>query len=186
VPQVVAYGLAVALFFAVTFRIPHKGWCGFGQVAEWLIKTAKPEEKFLVSSDARGEGMFIAEVAMRDPRRPLHIAERSSKKLADSDWSGGSYTVRYAETMNQKKDQRKTYNRADDLFTLLLADSVAYFVLDRALEAQQPHHKVLQEVIDRHPEAFTLEQTFPLERTTKEIPDGKVYADGIAVYRLKR
>lgn len=182
----VAFCLPLVLFGVLTFRIPHKGWSGFQQVAKWINANARPEEKSLVSSDARGEGMFIAEVAMHDAKRPGHFAERSSKKFADSTWSGSGYKLYFSKSMNEKKDQKKEYTNAEDLFALLKEDTVTFFVIDQAMENPQQHHLMLREIIQKHPDQFALEKTFPLERSTKQFPNGKVYPEGVLVYRFKR
>ncbi len=192
VPGKVACGLAcgvpLVLFFVLNFRIPHKGWAGFQEVARWLNVAAGEKEKFLVSSDARGEGMFICEVAMHDGKRPKHYAERTSKKFADTDWSGSSssYKLLYAPTMSAKKEQKREYTNADEAFALLQQDTVGYVVIDRALERPPKHEELLREIIEKHPDNFVLEKKFPIERSTKELPNGKIYPDGILVYRFKR
>ncbi|MCW5976775.1 MAG: glycosyltransferase family 39 protein [Bryobacteraceae bacterium] len=48
----------------------------------------------LIVSDAAGEGAFIAEVASR-ARRPERRVLRGSKVLADSDWMGAGYRLRF-------------------------------------------------------------------------------------------
>jgi hypothetical protein len=187
-PQIaatVAFGIPLVLFLALTFRIPHKGWSGFQPVAQWINTNARSNEKALVSSDARGEGMFISEVAMADTKRPNHFAERSSKKFADSSWSGSGYKLFFSRNMSEKKDQKREYTNAEELFALLKEDTVTFFVLDQALENPLPHHLMLREIIEKHPEQFVLEKTFPLERSTKEFPNGKTYREGVAVYRFK-
>ncbi len=180
-----AFGIPLILFVAFNFRIPRKGWSGFQEVAKWLQINSKPDEKALVSSDARGEGMFIAEVAMQDGKRPNHYAERSSKKFADSSWSGSGYKLFFSRSMSDKKDQKREYSNADELFELLKQDTVAFFVLDEALENPQKHHQMLREMIQQHPEQFSLEKKFPLLRSTKEFPDGKNYPEGVWLYRFK-
>ena len=76
------------------FRIPAKQWGGFATVAEQAM-AAGPAAKMLVASDARGEGMLIADVASRDTRRPAYTVERASKILASSTWSGSGYQSLY-------------------------------------------------------------------------------------------
>ena len=129
--------------------------------------------------------MFISEVAMCDAQRPNHYAERSSKKLAESTWAGANSKLFFSRNMNDKKDQKREYANADELFALLKEDTVTFFVLDLAMESPQPHHVMLREIIQKHPEQFVLEKTFPLERSNKESPNGKVYPEGVAVYRFK-
>jgi hypothetical protein len=76
------------------FRIPRKQWGGFESIAEQAIG-AGPQARTLVASDARGEGMFIADMAERDAHRPSYTVERASKILASSTWSGSGYQSLY-------------------------------------------------------------------------------------------
>lgn len=170
-------------FIIQTFRIGHKGFRGFRPAAEWLVQQAKLDQKFLVCSDARGEGMFISEVAMADKLMwQRHFAERASKKLADSDWNGGGYKLLYANWMSDKKDKKKEYNSESDLLRLLQEDTVDYIILDSSLvsDTVPKHQTLLRDTIVHHPQNFTLEKQLPLER------GGKVYPDAITVYHLKR
>jgi hypothetical protein len=84
------------------FRIPAKRWGGFAPVAAKAM-AAGPAAKMLVASDARGEGMFIADVASRDNDRPAYTVERASKILASSTWSGSGYQSLY-QTPAQVRD----------------------------------------------------------------------------------
>ena len=79
------------------FRIARKQWGGFEPVAiaAMAAMARGPAERMLIASDARGEGMFIAEVAARDPHRPSFTIERASKILASSTWSGSGYESLY-------------------------------------------------------------------------------------------
>ena len=68
---------------------------GFSAAADVL--TARGAGVFLVSSDAGGEGMLIAEVAMRE-RRPASTVLRASKTLYSANWNGGDYRPRFRTT----------------------------------------------------------------------------------------
>jgi hypothetical protein len=76
------------------FRIPKKEWGGFKPIAQAAL-AARPGAAILIASDARGEGMFIADVATLDLHRPGSIVQRASKILASSTWSGSGYESLY-------------------------------------------------------------------------------------------
>ncbi len=162
-------GLVILLFVAAfsfgreLFTWPHKGYRGFGDVAEFLL--SKPEvakEKFLVASDARGEGMFISEMAMRE-KRPGHVIKRASKELASSSWSGGGYKAKFEnEAM---------------LINFLRTNSIRQVVLDTSLgkNMRKDYHELLSRAMEQG--GFALEKSFPIER------GGKRIGDGIRLYR---
>jgi hypothetical protein len=77
------------------FRVPRKRWGGFDPIAAAAMTDGGPQTRILIASDARGEGMFIADVAARDRRRPSYTVERASKILASSTWSGSGYQSLY-------------------------------------------------------------------------------------------
>jgi hypothetical protein len=90
-----AGGIAFIAFLALGgFSVRQKDFSGFEPAAEALLDDEA--EHILVSSDPRGEGAFIAEVAMRDPDRPSHTVSRASKVLSTSDWLGRGYALTYA------------------------------------------------------------------------------------------
>lgn len=154
----------LALVFVLTvFHIPRKGFSGFGTVADSIIKTSPPESTLLVASDARGEGMFISEVAMRE-KRPGHFVQRASKKLAASTWEGGAYHLTYAKKMGDKNGVE--YSTSDQLASLLKNDSIEYVVLDQSLpkENQTKHLELLRAALEQHPSDFRLVQNFDLLR----------------------
>jgi MFS family permease len=86
--------LMLGLFFVETFRIPKNTFRGVGALVETILATGGRGE-ILISSDSRGEGAFIAELAAHE-RRPGHTVRRASKVLASSTWVGGDYAPRFA------------------------------------------------------------------------------------------
>lgn len=124
-----------------TSPLAQKGCYGFAPLAEAMLKEAAPVEVTLVSSDATGEGMFIAEVALRE-KRPGHVVRRASKELATSTWSGGGYTPRF------KSD--------DELFAYLTSGEIRYLVVDENIPAakRREHHDQLTRVLAAHGERF--------------------------------
>jgi len=126
---------------------------GFGLVADDLIKRSSGG-KVLVSSDARGEGSLIAELAFRTTNRcqSSWTIVRSSKFMAASDWIG--------------RDYKAAFTDREDFLSSLRRDRIAWIVEDRDIPAdyQQPHHHQLQEwsgAIDRTIEVTSKREGYP-------------------------
>jgi len=126
------------------FPITSKGAFGFGPLAQIMLADAKPDDEALVSSDATGEGMFIAEVALHE-KRPGHIIQRASKSLASSTWSGSGYSP--------------AFDKDDEVFKFLTTGKIRFLILDDSVsgEHRREHHDQLQRVTAAHPDFF-----FPL------------------------
>ena len=75
---------------------PVKRHAGYSEVAARLVEDY-PKSVILVCADVEGEGMLIAEVAMREAR-PGHYVLRGTKMLATVGWMGGEYTERFDDT----------------------------------------------------------------------------------------
>ncbi|MEI8340542.1 MAG: glycosyltransferase family 39 protein [Verrucomicrobiota bacterium] len=149
------------------FRIAWKGYSGFGSVLDRLL--ADPANKnavFLISSDARGEGMFVSEMAMRDAQRPAHIVERASKLLARSAWNGSGYQSQVATPEAVQK--------------VLLESRVQLVVLDPSMPGAHEHNRLLQAAVESRPELFKKIDTETLFR------EGIPQPVPLAVYRIQR
>jgi 4-amino-4-deoxy-L-arabinose transferase-like glycosyltransferase len=154
----------IAVVFGLTvFYIPRKGYAGFRPVADALNKVSQPHSTLLVASDARGEGMFISEVALRE-KRPGHFVQRASKKLAASTWEGGAYHLTYCKKMADKSGTE--YSTPDQLATLLKNDSIDYVVFDESVpkDYRTKHLELLRLALDEHPADFHLIQSFDILR----------------------
>jgi hypothetical protein len=136
------------------FRIPRKEWSGFEPVAEAVL-AAGPGKPVLVASDARGEGMFIAEIAARDPHRPSFTIVRASKLLASSTWSGSGYQSFY-QTPEQVRDA-------------LAKAGVGLLVTDSSPSPLPPHDKLLIDTVSAAGGA-----TFPMLQSCPAVRDGRV------------
>ena len=138
------------------FKVRQKDCTGFGPVAAHLMER-NPIGKFLVSSDATGEGMFIAEVAMADPHRPGCSAKRASKELAQSAWSGSGYSPKYTTD--------------EALLAYLTGSGFDSIVIDPALPERnrRPHHEMLARVLRAHPERFKLWFSQPIFRSGEQM-----------------
>lgn len=148
-------------------RSPQKGYWGFRPVAVRAVTDgAMAESRLLVSSDARGEGMLISEVAMAE-RRPGHVVHRSSKLLASSSWSGSGYDAKVATTAA--------------LVAALAEARIDLVVMDRTVpeRKRRPHHDLLAAAVDAHPERFERLGSYTMVR------EAAATADGIGLYRFR-
>jgi 4-amino-4-deoxy-L-arabinose transferase-like glycosyltransferase len=124
--------------------ITAKGDSGFAVLADKMLAEATAKDAALVSSDATGEGIFIADVALRE-RRPGHVIQRASKSLASSTWSGSGYTPLFATD--------------DEMLHFLTAGPIRYLIVDDAMPPEHPrreHHDQIRRVVAGHPEVFAL------------------------------
>ena len=125
------------------FTIPRKRAHGFSQVADYLV--SKPQLRdsvFLISSNASGEGSFIAEVAMRE-RRPGHFVLRASKVLSHSDWDGNRYKL-----MHRTRAMIENY---------LASVPVGVVVIDWSPQRRLPEHeRLLMETVKANPDRWQL------------------------------
>lgn len=94
-PVAVALAIMLVPFAAFTFHVPQKNTEQLVKVVDAIEEQSLPEHSvILVSSDAAGEGMFVAEMAMRE-KRPGSIIARASKVLADRRLMGQDYRLLY-------------------------------------------------------------------------------------------
>ncbi len=86
-------GTGVVLSLALLGVTPPKTVSGFSTLATDLVQRTPSGAKVLISSDARGEGGLIAELALRDTHRcdSAWTMVRASKFMAESGWTGGGY-----------------------------------------------------------------------------------------------
>jgi 4-amino-4-deoxy-L-arabinose transferase-like glycosyltransferase len=175
----VAYGLMLLFFFGMPliipaaapapgygslgngiawspFRIAKKDWHGFEAISGAAL--AAHCRHMLVASDARGEGMFIAEVAMRDPHRPSFVVVRASKMLASSTWSGGDYQA-YYDTPAQ-------------VVAAMSKFGVEAVAIDSSPARIPPHQRLLQHALSNPNSGYRLVRTGPVVRDSKVSPAG--------------
>jgi hypothetical protein len=137
------------------FRVPAKKWGGFEPVAEAAME-AGPETRILVASDARGEGMFIADVAELDPKRPSYTVERASKLMASSKWSGLGY--------------RSLYTTPAEVLAMLGQSGIGTVVTDVSPERIPPHDQLLLRAVGPPPSPFASMGTWTIIRDGTEMP----------------
>jgi hypothetical protein len=152
---VLAAALAV-IFWVGVFRVPRKYSYGFQNVAEDLL--ARPEFKdsvILVSSEREGEGALVSELAMHEHPRPRHVILRGSKVLADSDWMGFSYKLRF--------------NTEDEIERYLEQIPVGVLVLEISPpKYRYAHHEMLRKVVQAHSDRWKLVKAY--ERKPPDLP----------------
>lgn len=164
---------------AVTVGLIHTGAAasgkhcgGFRTVAQDLIRApAARADVLLVSSDASGEGMFIAEIAMLD-RRPGRVVRRGSKLFAAQDWSGAGYRLKVSHE--------------EDVLRLLQEEGVDVLVIDNTVpgSVRQPHHSLVSRAAAKYPERLRLRGTYALTRDYLVAPPGQLSPAGISVYEV--
>ena len=147
------------------FRIPRKEWSGFQAVAEapGLILGTGPRQSILVASDARGEGMFIADVALKDPHRPSYTVERASKLMASSTWSGAGYA--------------SLYSTPAEALAMLDHSGIEAVVLDLSPGKIEPHEQLLLQAISAAGSGFAPLGKWPVTR------DGHITPDALEVFQ---
>jgi hypothetical protein len=126
---------------------------GFLPLAERFARDCPVDQPALVSSDASGEGMFIAEVAMRDPHRPSRTVLRGSKELASSQWSGRGYQPKFASP-----EALLEYLRSAKIAAVVVDDSVPEV-------KRQPHEALLAEALAAPGESFKDAADSPVVRS---------------------
>ena len=108
-----------------------------------MLAEAATDDVALVSSDATGEGIFIADVALQE-QRPGHTIQRASKSLAASTWSGSGYTP--------------LFTTDDELFRFLTDGKIQYLIVDDAVPAsrRREHHDQVRRVVEQYPDRFAM------------------------------
>lgn len=156
--------LAIGWFGVGSFELRHKSFSGFDPVHAQLFNRGwPPGSRVLVSSDARGEGMFIAAAALRDHDHLLAV-DRTSKALASSSWSGADYQAAFTDTGALAAELEARRYRA--------------VVVDTSLPANRrlPHHTLLEQTLASDPRRFPLLGSFPVERPEHRANQGlRVY-----------
>lgn len=129
--------IILLLYGFVSFRIPQRLAYGFTDLAAYLVSGRKYENSvMLVSSENFGEGMFIPEIALREPR-PGHYVLRASKVLSQSRWNLDSYQL--------------LYSTPEDLMRYLSSIPVKLVVIDNGQgPVRVPHQDLLKQTIARY------------------------------------
>jgi len=137
---------AAAVFLATSFaRQPKPEWGLSPVLSELLANRVAYGDVFLISSDSTGEGVVIAETAMRE-RRPGHYILRASQALAEQSWSGFEYRSKLTGALEIGK-----YLDSVPVSTVILIFPPGMVL--------RPYHSLLQQFLRTHPEVW-YEQVF--------------------------
>lgn len=132
--RVAAISIPVCFIAAANaFSAMHKPDFGFHRFSE----TDNKSVVYLVAGDARHEGAFIAEIALREAT-PKHIVLRASKVLAFSTWSGFGY--------------RTLFDTPASLAVFLDEAHASLIVMQQ--DVNQPHMLQLAGALAAHPETW--------------------------------
>ncbi len=164
------------LILAETARPPYKNLAGFRQAAAQLLATPRPGDagrRWLVASDARGEGALIAAVCFGlTPQERLARDTRllrGSKALASSDWLGRGYEALAADPAGMTR-----------LLAELLVDHV---LLDESIppEKQPAHLRLLAQTLRQPASGWRRAASFPVRRAEGLTEEGLLlFARGAA------
>lgn len=144
---------------------------GFGAVVEQIVERREyTQSRFMIASDATGEGMFIAEAAMRGAEP---IIKRGSKMLAQQEWHGGNYTAKV--------------HSAADVFAELAKERIRFVVFDDSNPNtfETAHTRVLRETAESAPDRLARIATYPVVRTYPPQVRDRSYPTGISVYEVR-
>lgn len=165
--KIAAVSIAVAIGFAVTkMAFPSKVFSGFGDAASAIVLRPEFHEAVvLISSDAdgKGEGLFISELALREPR-PGPVVLRASKVLSESTFMGSDY--------------RLLFNTPAAVMRYLDSVPVQVVVFDKAATPEPEDHKLLAQTIQAYPQRWQLVARYAITRNGPEQPGA------LEIYRL--
>jgi hypothetical protein len=169
----VTIGLALAGAAHTASSSPTKHGVGYGRVVEDVLKSPeRAKQRFMIASDATGEGMFIAEAAMRE-RRPGHVIRRASKVLAAQEWDGSDYEV--------------TAGDPAAVIATLKKEKIKYVLFDASNPSalQTPHTRLLRTAADANGSPLRLIATYPITRGYPRQVRGQTFPAGIQVYEVR-
>lgn len=141
--------LAVAAWFALTtFTIPLRAQYGYVEAGSALLANpAYRDSVMLISSENYGEGMFIPEIALNEPR-PGHYVLRATKVLSRSRWDMDAY-----ELLHRDMEEMQKY---------LESIPVHLVVLDTTKGAVEvPHHRMLKRLLESDPSKWMQVGMYP-------------------------
>jgi hypothetical protein len=159
--------ILVILYILIGFKSYHKDWHVYDEVALVLDQEEGLKDSIvMISSDARGEGTLIAEMALIDDRRPSRYVLRASKMLAKSNWTGTQY--------------QKRFESPADIMDYLQKIPVGALVVDTSIDPGRTveHHQQVRDVVHMFSDKWQLVGRYTPNR------DGIVHPDAIQVYAL--
>ena len=162
--------VAVLAFVIGTFFVgeviatPKPVLLGFRPVAQWFLSKPEFEKSIvLVSSDTKGEGAFISDVAQAE-ERPGHIILRASKVLSKSTWTGYQYQV-----LQKTEEELAAYLEGVPVGVVILDTSIP-------LSKQYEHHRMLIRYLEGSVEKWSFAGSYTMNR------GGALYPNALRVY----
>ena len=164
---------ALWLFLLLLLALPvdllspwQKDWRGFGPAALALIEESRGPAHVLVVSDARGEGMFLSQLAMQDRERKISV-ERGSETLAES-----------ADPALRDTGQR--FAEDEKLLAHLAAGHIRYIVLDSTVPfaSRAGYHDQVLRVLEANVRSFWPIGVSPIIR------DGEPQGHPLRIFRV--
>ena len=145
--------------------VPYqKDWRGFREVVRYLA--GDPMNLVtMISSDPRGEGMMIAEMALDDVDRPSRYIFRASKLLASSRWSG--------------QDYQSFFKSPAEISNYLQSCSVDVLVFDTSIDPEDApeHHRQIDQMLHAFKDKWVLVNQHSVVR------NGTLFPKSLHVYR---
>jgi hypothetical protein len=131
-------------------------------VVEFLEGYGSPNASVLVPTSA--EGPFIAEFARHDARRPQRILVRPTKLLASETWNGDAYRAKYSEET--------------EMIAALDRFPVSFIIISQGKTmGTASHDRLLQTVIEGHPDRWTRVDAHSDRWAVYERTDGRKLTD---------
>ncbi len=150
---------ALCLFCVQTFSLHHPPYRGFSVVVRKLL--ARPDLQravFLISSNRKAGGAFIAEVASQESR-PSHVIVRADKYLSSSTWRG--------------RDNRVFYSTPAQVMRALRRIPVRVLVIHSVPGVPNPPDQdLLLAMVKKYPERWKGILTVPNERAPRPTKRG--------------
>ena len=162
----VLIGALIATLVPQAVSRPGQPTFGFAPVAQHVLSQAQMRKAaMLISSDAIGEGMFVAEIAKLD-QRPRRYVARGTKVLCNCSWSG--------------EEHKALFPTPEALMGYLGRSPFEIVVYDESVPRQAlfEFHQVLAEAVRRYPSRWQLLRTFDITR------EGVAHSSGIKLYRF--
>lgn len=134
---------------------------GFKSVSNQIVNHSFANDikrAVLIVSDSSGEGMFIADMAMKGEKFG-HVVLRGSKVLAESDWIGKNY--------------RSLYHDPDEVMAYLYGIPVSFIVVDHSYHQERDslHFVVLKKMLVQNPGIWKRIGRYNMIRRGVEYPD---------------
>jgi hypothetical protein len=148
--------LLVVFLCSSFFRLQAMPRFGYREAVSWIQDHPLPSRRYLIISDSRGEGGFIAEVAGSTDRSvPGPMVMRSSKLMFESDWSGRHY--------------RLVFDSPEKVLDAIEQMGISYIVMDSTPDlGPEPHWDVARRMLRQFSGRVRLVRQFPAGEAGRE------------------